>query len=137
MPIDPAIDPAARRVSARAHGVLRDVELFEYQRLVWSRDDVAGFDEFVDLSDVTELEVLSTSRPRELAWTAALMDVPGQSTRLAIVAPTDYLFGLARMYAAYRGLQNRGAKLVQVFRTRDEARAWLEEAPERALPRRP
>ncbi len=44
MPIDPAIDAASRRVTARAYGVLRDEELFEYQRAVWSRDDVAGFD---------------------------------------------------------------------------------------------
>jgi hypothetical protein len=133
MPIDPAIDHEARRVTARAHGALRDQELFDYQRAVWSRDDVVGYDELVDLTEVTQLTITSMSRSRELAALSALADRPDRVSHLAIVAPTDYLFGLARMYATYRGLQDRGTKRTEVFRSLALALDWLQTNPGGAL----
>lgn len=125
MPIEATIDHEHRLVLARAHGVLDDRELFDYQRSVWSRPSVAGYDELVDLTDVKEIGSVSSDRARQLAEVAARADPPDHSSRFAIVATTDLTFGLARMYATYRELQERGTKEVRVFRTRDEALTWL------------
>ena len=43
---------------------------------------------------------------------------------MALIADTDFAFGMARMYQAYR---EGGSDRIRVFRTPDEAWAWLEE----------
>ena len=128
MPIDYQIDVARRRVVATAHGTLTDSDVFDYQRAVWSRPEVAGFDEVVDMRAVkiVELPRPGGERLRELAGTSASMDA-ATSSRFAIVAPDDLAFGLGRMYAAYRGVDPRSTKEVHVFRTMEEAVAWLDE----------
>jgi hypothetical protein len=128
MPIDYHIDSAQRRVVAIAHGTLTDSDVFDYQRAVWSRADIAGFDEIVDMRAVkiVELPRPGGERLRELAATSASMDTQA-SSRFAIVAPDDLAFGLGRMYAAYRDVDARSTKEVRVFRTMEEAVAWLDE----------
>jgi len=128
MPIDYKIDSAQRRVVAVAHGTLTDADVFDYQRAVWSRADVAGFDEIVDMRAVkiVELPRPGGERLRELAATSASMDTQA-SSRFAIVAPDDLAFGLGRMYAAYRDVDARSTKEVRVFRTMEEAIVWLDE----------
>lgn len=125
MPIETLVDHVRRLVVGRAHGMLRIDEIFEYQRSAWSRSDVEGYDEIVDLTEVTEIESAPSTRARELASVAASMDAQARSPRLAIVATADFAFGLARMYATYRGLQEGGTKSVEVFRTLAAAREWL------------
>lgn len=128
MPIDYKIDTKLRRVVATAYGTLTDADVFDYQRVVWSRADVAGFDEIVDMRAVkmVELPRPGGERLRELAATSASMDA-ASSSRFAIVAPDDLAFGLGRMYAAYRGVEERSTKEVRVFRTMEDAIAWLDE----------
>lgn len=127
MPIDYRIDTAQRRVVATAYDTLTDADVFDYQRAVWSRADVAGFDEIVDMRAVkiVELPRPGGERLRELAATSASTDAP-TSSRFAIVAPDDLAFGLGRMYAAYRGVDPRSTKDVRVFRTMEDAIAWLD-----------
>ena len=48
----------------------------------------------------------------------------GHATRAAIVAPSDVLYGVSRMFQTLRGDANPDE--VEVFRTLDEANAWLE-----------
>jgi hypothetical protein len=67
MPLEHRIDHRLRLVLARAIGTLTDDEIFAYQREVWSRPDVAGYDELVDMSDVEHVAVSSTHRVAELA----------------------------------------------------------------------
>ncbi len=43
--------------------------------------------------------------------------------RVAIVAPSDAIFGMARMYEGYR--ESSGTSPYQVSRTMEEAREWL------------
>jgi hypothetical protein len=62
---------------------------------------------------------------RELAQISAAMDEGAPPSRLAIVAPKDYAFALGRLYEAYRGLDQRSRKHVSVFRTVEDALAWL------------
>ena len=139
MPLDYRIDRDRRVVTATASRILSDEEVFAYQREVWSRSDLAGFDEIVDLSPVEDLVLSSGDRVRELAELASAMDVPEAPSKLAIVASQDLAYGFARMFEAYRTLNARGARDVAVFRSMQAARDWLGveapgESPGRGLP---
>lgn len=125
MPLEYRIDRERRVVFATAARTLSDDDLFAYQREVWSRGDLAGFDEVVDLGGAEELAVSSGDRVRALAELASTMDVPGSSSRLAIVAPQDFAYGFARMFETYRTMNPRGAKTVSVFRSMQAALDWL------------
>jgi hypothetical protein len=130
------IDPARRLVIGTCQGVLTDHDIFTYQREVWLRSEVAGYDELIDMSKVERIEVVTTSRLRDLAELSAGMDPPSTATKLAIVAPRDLAFAIGRMYEASRGLNARSTKQVCVFRTMDEAAAWLWPTEARAEPPR-
>jgi hypothetical protein len=125
MPIDYSIDHSRRLVIAKGSGVFTDDDVFGYQRSVWSRPDVAGYDELVDMTDVTEIALPSPNRVRDLADEAAAMDRATGGGKFAIVAPQDVAYGLGRMYEANRELTGKSTKQVAVFRTMPEALAFL------------
>jgi hypothetical protein len=125
VPIEYRIEHSRRLVLARATGNLSDADVFGYQREVWSRPDVAGYDELVDMREVGEVGNPSADRLRDLAAVSATVDPTESPCKLAIVAPQDIAFGLGRMYKAYRGLDRRSTKEVGVFRTLPEALAFL------------
>jgi hypothetical protein len=125
MPITYHIDHDQRLVDATADGVLTDADIFGYQREVWSRPDVAGYDEVIDMTRVSTVEFPSRDRMAHLARLSASMDAPGSPSRFAIVAQSDFYFGLGRMYQAFREMNKQGTKVVGVFRTRGEAMQWL------------
>jgi hypothetical protein len=114
-----------RLVVTRAVGTLTDDEVFAYQHDVWSRPEVAGYDELIDMSAFEHVAVPSPERIVRLASVSAGMDVRMPRTRLAIIAPRDFEFGLGRMYGAHREMDSRSTKRVGVFRSRAEAQAWL------------
>jgi hypothetical protein len=124
MAIEHRIDHARRLVLARVRGTLTDEEIFAYQHEVWSRPDVAGYDELVDMGDVEHIALPSAERVRQLASLSTDMDTP-TTGKLAIVAPKDFEFGLGRMYQAYREMESRGTKQVRVFRSMELALEWL------------
>jgi len=64
MPILYRVDHDGRVVIAIGHGVLIDSDVFDYQRGVWSRADVVGFDELIDMTRVTRIALPSTNRAR-------------------------------------------------------------------------
>jgi hypothetical protein len=123
MPIEYTTDHARRIVLAEGKGTLTDDDVFSYQKTVWSRAEVAGYDELMDMSAVEQIALPSIERVRDLAKVSASMDSP-QRSRFAIVAPADLAFGLGRMYEMYRDLQ-AGSKEVRVFRSRKDALAYL------------
>ncbi len=125
MPLEYRIDRERRVVFATATRTLSDEDVFTYQREAWSRTDLVGYDEVVDLSLVEELVLASGDRVRALADLAAAMDTSGRSTKLAIVAPQDLAYGFARMFETYRTMNQSGAKLVSVFRSMRAALDWL------------
>jgi len=110
---------------ARGTGTLTDEEVFGYQRAVWSRPDVAGYDELIDMSAVEHINVLSVNQVMQLARFSADMDGGAPASKFAIVAPGDLAFGLGRMYQTYRGLEPHSTKQVGVFRSLKEALAFL------------
>jgi len=125
MPLDYEIDHERRLVRVTASGVITPDVLFGYQKAVWSDAAVAGFDELVDMSGVERVEAPSPSNVSALAGYSAKMDADAKPTKLAIVASGDLLFGLGRMYQAYREMKPGSSKEVAVFRTLPDALAWL------------
>ena len=128
MPIEFTIDHARRLVTATARGTLTGHDVFGYQRAVWSRADVQGYNELLDMRAVEKIDLPSIDNMRALAGLSASMDAPRESSKFAIVATSDEAFGLSRMYETYRNLENTGTKQVAVFRTLNEAYAFLEVA---------
>src|SRR5262249_44255536 len=118
MPIRYNIDTGQRVVLATPYGLLTDTEVFDYQKEVWSRPDISGYNELVDMTGVSQIASVSGARLEELARLSSSMDPPASSSRLAIVATTDLHFGLARMYQARREMASKGAREVRVFRSR-------------------
>ena len=126
MPIEYEIDHDRRIVRARGRGVMTDQDVFGYQREVWSRPDLAGYDELMDMTDVQRIELPSADRVRQLANLSAEMDMPASSARFAIVAPQDLAYGLGRMFASHRDANQQSTKQVGVFRTMEQALEWLQ-----------
>ena len=125
MPIHYEIDPVRRLVIARGHGRLTDQDVFGYQREVWSRPDVGGYDEIVDMRDVEHIEMPTSERLKDLASLAASMDLPGTSSKFAIVATDTIAAELARFFRAYRQLDPRSTKEISIFKSMAEASDWL------------
>jgi hypothetical protein len=125
MPINHQIDHDQRLVIASPHGVLTDAEVFDYQMTVWSRPEVKGYNELVDMTAVAKIEYVSSARVNDLANLSASMDAEDAPSKLAIVATNDIHFGLGRMYEARREMAARSNKVVRVFRSRPEALQWL------------
>jgi hypothetical protein len=102
------------------------VDISAYQREAWSNAEIDGYDELMDMSQVGHLVMPSVEQIRELARLSAGMDNPARPSRFAIYAPTDLAFGLGRMYEVYRSLDERSTKQISVFRSLDEAMAFLD-----------
>ena len=125
MPMTFKVDHDHRLVLAEGRGLVTSEEVFRYQLDVWSRPDVGGFNELVDMSAATELREGPPDRVRALAKLSASMDDPARKSKMAIVAPQDLAFGIARMYQAHRELNEMSTKKVGVFRDRESAYRWL------------
>jgi len=105
-------------------GVVTDAELLaSYADLTARPDYDAGADDLVDLRQVDRLEI-SAEAMRHLIDLFQPVDALGNPTRLAIVAASDFTYGMSRMYGMLRG--HNVPEEVQVFRDADEAYAWLE-----------
>ena len=127
MPITYEIKHEQRLVHARITGTLTRDETFGFQRDVWTRPDVRGYNQIIDASAMENVDIPfpSADAMRELAALAAGMDDPTVKTKFAIVATSAYAYGFARMYATYRALDPRSTRAVSVFRTVEDAMAWL------------
>ena len=125
MPLTFRIDHRHRLVIAAAEGTLTDRDVFGYQHFVWSRPELAGYDELVDMTSVRRIDLPEGDRVRELAQISAQMDSPSQPSRFAILAPSEIAFGLGQVFQAYRSMMKDSTKEVAVFRTMDEVRSFL------------
>ena len=134
MPITYQIDHARRLVNARAHGLLTDEDVFHYQREVWGRPDVVGYNEIIDVSNVSGIETESVDRIRQLAELSAHMDPTSVLSKFAIVASNPLYYDLGLLYQTYRELHAKSTKQVRVFEGREDALRWLDTAEEDKLP---
>jgi hypothetical protein len=126
MPITYRVDHEVKVVFAEGTGTVTDDDVFGYQREVWSRPDVRGYNELVDVSAVKHVTLPSAQRVRDLAELSAEMEAQaGEAKRFAIVATSPIVYGLSRMFQTYREMDQRNKTQVKVFRNRQEALAFL------------
>lgn len=86
--------------------------------------------ELIDLRGVTKVSVSSAMMSASAHWL-----IHAHEARRALVAPTDLLFGLARMYQTHLG--EVGASQLGVFRELGPALDWIGLDDEAELPEQP
>lgn len=113
------IDQVRRLVITRGWGVLAARELFDVtsQILLDPRFDPT-YRSLGDLREVTEIAV-DTMATAETAATPLFT----AGTRRAIVATSDAVYGMARMFASFA---ERSGQEVRIFRDLQLAEEWLE-----------
>jgi hypothetical protein len=118
MPVTYAIDPVKRLVVSQISDPATENEVHEHNRRL--RTDPLfdpSYQQLADMTGVTQL-LVSTVTVRETALDSFF--APG--VRRAFVATSDGTFGMARMFALHA--ESLG-QVVEVFRDRGEAEAWL------------
>lgn len=133
MGITYTIDHDQRLVFARGEATMTSEDIFRYQNEVWSRPEVRGYNEIIDMNGVTQIVQPSPEGMRSLAQLSASMDAGTAGAKFAIVAPKDLAFGLGRMYETFRAMTPQSTKQVQVFRSLTEALLWLANTEESDL----
>jgi hypothetical protein len=127
MPIYSEVIKSRRLVSTRAEGFLTIRELVKKQEDLLNHPDFDPlFDHLFDMSGITSVEDLKVSELQRLAS----VRIFSASSRRAIVAPGDLVFGFSRMYEVF---SNSTEANYSVFRNRDDALKWLEVNPEDLL----
>jgi hypothetical protein len=113
------IDKERRLVTSTASGVITLPEIWAHQgKLLKDPDFDPSFAQLLDVTQVTKL-ALSSEDVRRVAESNTLSSNP----RLAIVATSAFVYGLARMFQIFREMT--GEEGIRVFRDRDEALAWV------------
>ena len=127
MPIRMRVDRVRKVNYTTATGVVTDAELRQLCAATLANPEYdPSADHIFDGHGIERLEV-TAGTVQEAAQLFARTDgrIPGGTRpRVAIVAPSDATFGIARMYEAYRAMQATPKRYL-VCRTMEEARAWL------------
>jgi len=85
------------------------------------------------LYDLTELDPKSLTTTTIRRYVQRIRDHPApaaEQVRVAFIAPSPVVFGMIRMFEAVASFEVPRDRAV--FRTRDEALAWLRKAPDRS-----
>jgi hypothetical protein len=119
MPVSYSIDTEHPLVYTRFSGNVSDADFLEHLKSLYEdqRFD-SSMPELVDLRDVTDV-----SLSPDMIASSARWPLHAPNARRAVVAPSDFLFGLSRMYESYRG--EAGADQFRIFRTLPPALEWL------------
>jgi hypothetical protein len=121
MPFSSVIDAGRHLVVTTATGDLTgDEGLACCLQLKKRADFDPAFNQLLDFTRATRFDATAV----ELR-TIAAQPLFSHASRRAIVATNPTIFGLARMFEAYRGSSNVGER-VMVFREMREALAWLD-----------
>mgnify|MGYP003345912491 CR=1 FL=1 len=122
MPLTYHIDTARGLVQTTASGVLTDHDVLDLKaRLASDPGWSPGMRELADISGIDALEVTADGVRQMVQEDASTPDLGAY--RLAIVAPANDVFGMARMYQM---LTDRVVPNIGVFRSVNEALAWIE-----------
>jgi hypothetical protein len=126
MPISYAIDSDRHRVVVRFTGTVRDQDLFStYNELYNDPRHQIGMPELTDCRELERAEVTSVGLQDLARMTGAKLDPAQKPWRVAIVAPQNVVYGLARMYEL---LREGSPEQVEVFRDYAAAQQWLDES---------
>ena len=121
MPCDYELDLERRRVLCRAWGVVTYDDAMATRRKFLSDPDFSpDFDQIYDGSEVTRLAISASE-----TGLLAMDPVFSEKSRRAMVAPRRDTYDFGRMFKLYRGI-NAHKDQLQLFRTREEAEAWLD-----------
>jgi len=128
MPVTYDYDPESNMMWTRFWGDVTNQELID-QALAVARDPriKPGARELADFSDVEQAQILPDTLEQLVTIDCNSKDAHGVLWT-AIVAPTDFSFGMARMFEALSESSGSPAK-VRAFRTREAAKSWLSGLP--------
>jgi hypothetical protein len=128
VPLHYTIDRERRLVISVAHGRLTFAEVDAHQQgLLADPAFDPTFDQIGDLTRVTDLAL----KPDEVRI-AATRNVFSPGSRRVGIAPDDLPYAMMRMFETYREIFSGGGEITKIFRTRDEALAWLKDHPTKA-----
>ena len=120
MPIEFQIETAQRVVFARATGTVDIGEMFDFAARL--RTDPAFHPDFNALFDLSELTGLQASFEELRHFAKDKNGDPfSSSSQCVALAPTDFAYGVARMYQTFRETQGD----FRVVRTPEQARKLL------------
>jgi hypothetical protein len=133
MPGDYTYKPKTREQYTRLWGVVTDADILRLAREA-AEDPTLGPNtrEIVDLREVDRADVTQEGI-RAAAEADRAHPEKFSGSRTAIVAEKDAHYGLARMYANLMTAMGAPTQ-VRVFRTIEEARAWLDTTPRQPDP---
>jgi hypothetical protein len=119
MPAFYKIDKEHKLVMSTASGAFTMADVLAHQeKLLNDPDFDPGFSHLMDFTQITKLE-LEANEVR----TVAQRSIFSPDSRRAILANTDHVFGVGRMFEMLR--ESFGAKGIRVFRNLDDALDWV------------
>lgn len=124
MPFKVEIDHEQRLVESRWDGVADENSLFAYIDQIWGDPAVREYDELIDFRQVTEVRI-DSSAVHQFAKYSRQYDNPKIRARSAVVAASDLVFGLSRMFSTVRSLDPEDKREFEVFSDFDVGRNWL------------
>jgi hypothetical protein len=131
MPIEAKVDERRGLVEVVLAGEVTDAELSgavdRFFSEAWSALPLG----LLDMSDLVATDVSAALIHKAASRAQNVVDPRLASGKFAIVAPRDFLFGMARMYEI---LRSDSPVEVHVFRDRQEALLWLGIAESEAQP---
>jgi len=125
MPIEYEIDSARRLIIATPKGMVTFEDMAEYQKQVWGQAELAGYCELINMNGVTAIRDDTMDNIQKLVKLSGTTDRLIGRSKLAIVASSDFHYGMGRMYKVLRENHPGSTKEVEVFRKQDDALRWL------------
>ena len=135
MPVSFRIDEDLGLVVTVFSGKVTDGDLSEHARKLAADTRAPNFDEIVLFDESVSTSELSTDAVRR-AGRYLSTRVPSGPNKLAIVAPSQVAFGMARLFAVHRD-GDTGKTNLRVLRTLREAKDWLGVPSDAELSTRP
>jgi hypothetical protein len=121
MPVTYAIDTRERVIRTQCIGMVALADVVDHFRTLESDPDCVGrLDVLLDLSEMNS--VPSARQIQSVPYEIARIRERVRFGACAIVATTDPLFGMLRMFEV---VAERVFRVIHVFRSRAEAEAWL------------
>lgn len=126
MPITYDLDPDADLLTSVFTGNVSPREILDfYDELRASPDFRPG------IRQIAEFRVLESNWSPADMKEVVVREPFGPGAHRAFVGPADLIYGLSRMYSSLAETMGEGGT-IRVFRTVEEARAWLETVPRKA-----